>query len=153
MTSLSDHYHHATRASFKPLPVKTATELLGFAHARNIGKPLGATLPRHKSPKQVTLDHVSNNTNQFFKSRGLSVYYRTKTHVVRISDHWSASNGYPRSRKLNCGYISRSYWAIDNEPDAAFYWHGHGGTKYPYRMLAGICALKDFEFSDDTLPE
>lgn len=135
-----DHWHKNTAANFRPLDLAVAEELVNFAATRrNIGKSI------ELAGRSFTLDHISHNTSAFWKSRGLSIYFQSDRSVVRISDHWSQSRGNPRSRKLNCGRISSSYWTIRNRPGEFVLCHSHSAGKYPYKMLAGILGLTGFE--------
>jgi hypothetical protein len=122
-----------TTAKFKPIPRETANRLIGFIDRRNLGKSTEI------DGKTYTLDFISHNSNAFFKARGLSVYFRVGRSIVRISDHWAASVGNERSRKLNCGSISGKSWTMDGASERlpCFTYAG----KYPFVMLAGICGL------------
>lgn len=121
--------------AWRAVPDDLARALLEFANHRNLGKTLeveGAT---------YVLDYISRSSSSFHVSRGLSVYYRTKRSVIRISDHWTASRGFPRSRKLNCGPIDRYWWYVKNRPGESISFAGLGAGKYPFRMIAGIAGL------------
>lgn len=91
--------------------------------------------------KSYKLIYKSEQKNAFFKSRGLSLYFKVDRSIVRISDHWSESIGNDRSRKLNCGYISNSqYWKLNFK--AKRYQISRGSGKYPYTVLIGAAGLK-----------
>ena len=122
-----------TTAKFKPIPRETADRLIGFIDRRNLGKSVEI------DGKTYTLDFISHNSSAFFKSRGLSVYFRVNRSIVRISDHWAASVGNDRSRKLNCGSISGKCWVMDGVCERLSCSTYAG--KYPFVMLAGICGL------------
>ena len=119
--------------NFKSIDEKLATELLDFAQYSNIGQITEIDGASYK------LDHISRSSSSFFKSRGLSIYYRHKKSVIRISDHWSASVGNDRSRKLNCGLIDGHKWIVSKSEKVET--HKFGGGKYAFQMLAGIAGL------------
>lgn len=121
-------------AKFREIPTAVARELIGFIDRRNIGKSLEI------DGVSYTLDYISHNSSAFWRSRGLSVYFRTRRSVIRISDHWSSSNGFERSRKLNCGPISGKTWVIDNTSRTRLACFKYAG-RFPFEMLAGICGL------------
>jgi hypothetical protein len=139
MTS-NRQYHDATDATFKPLPLPLAGQLLAFVRARNVGKAIVI------DGRAYTLEHISRGTNAFWRSRSFSVYFRAGRSVIRISDHWSRSNHAPRSQKLNCGSIRSCRWAIDNRAADIFEANALGSGRYPYRLIAGRCALKSFTY-------
>lgn len=120
-------------AKFSPIRPELARELLTFVSAANVGKAIEI------EGKTYRLDHISRNSSRFFQSRGLSIYFRTGRSVIRISDHWGASVGNEKSRKLNCGSISGKFWTLAGPTDRLSFdrWAG----KYPWVMLAGICGL------------
>lgn len=120
--------------TFKQIPDSVAMQLLEFATRPRIGKSIEI------EGEIYTLDFISQNSNRFFQSRGLSIYYRVGRSVVRISDHWSQSNHKPRSRKLNCGSISGQSWGIDNASPDTLCWGRYAG-QYPWVMLAGRAGL------------
>lgn len=120
--------------TFRPIPDTIANQLLEFATRPRIGKSIDI------EGETYTLDYISQNSNRFFQSRGMSVYYRVGRSVVRISDHWSASNHHPRSRKLNCGSISGQFWGIDNSSANTLSWGRYAG-QYAWVMLAGRAGL------------
>lgn len=121
-------------ATFRQIPAKLATQLLDFVHQRNIGKSVNIDGQRY------TLDHISKNSSKFYRGRSLSIYFRTGRSVIRISDHWSQSNGNDRSVKLNCRFIDEHWWAIDNDGSAPLSF-GRYTSRFPWRMLAGKCGL------------
>ena len=99
---------------FKEIPDAQARLLLDFAERKNIGKSLDI------EGVEFNLDAIFLNSSGFWRSRGLSIYFRTGRSVVRISDHWSESKHHDRSRKLNCGPLGShdAVWAIDNSSRA-----------------------------------
>lgn len=121
-------------ATFKQIPADLARHLISFVDRRNLGKSIDI------GGKAYTLDHISHNTSAFWRSRGLSVYFRTGRSVIRLSDHWSKSNGFERSRKLNCGLISGQDWQIENRDMNKLYCEKYAG-RFPFEMLAGKCGL------------
>lgn len=121
-------------ATFKQIPNDLANKLLAFVDRRNLGKSTEI------DGVSYTLDHISQNSSKFWKSRGLSVYFRAGRSVIRISDHWSKSTGNDRSRKLNCGFIGDCQWFIDNDGGAPLSLDKYAG-KFPWKMLAGKCSL------------
>lgn len=132
-------YHQHTRATFNPLDREVARALLKFAAQRSA---VGRTI--ELGGRVYTLEHISRTTSAFWRSRGLSIYFRSGRSVVRISDHWSQSRHHRRSRKLNCGHIASCFWSIRNRADDAMECYDFGG-KYPYKMIAGICGLNGFK--------
>lgn len=121
-------------ATFQEIPAPLAMALIDFIDRRNIGKSI------EFEGVEYVLDFISHNTSAFFQSRGLSVYFRTGRSVIRISDHWSASNHNARSGKLNCGLISGKRWEIDNRSTRKLACFRYAG-RFPFQMLAGKCGL------------
>lgn len=74
---------------FQEIPNELAHKLLDFASKTRIGRTIEI------DGKLYRLDHISQNSSRFFKSRGMSVYYRVDRSIIRISDHWCASNHHP----------------------------------------------------------
>jgi hypothetical protein len=122
------------RITFQQIPNELAYRLLAFASKTRMGRTIEI------DGKAYKLDHISQNSSQFYKSRGMSVYFRVDRSVIRISDHWCASNHHPRSRKLNCGSISGQFWAIDNGTADTLSWMPYA-KQYPWVMLAGRAGL------------
>lgn len=116
--------------TFRQIDDDLATELMRFTDRRNLGRTVTI------DGRDYTLDHISHSTR--FMSRSLSVYFTVARSVVRISDHWSESNGHPRSQKLNCGRIDQTYWVIDNDPARPLVESTYLAGKYPHKLLAGI---------------
>jgi len=121
-------------ATFTEIPADIANQLVAFIDRRNLGRAIEI------DGTSYTLDFISHNTNAFFQSRGLSVYFRAGRSVIRISDHWSSSTGFERSRKLNCGSISGKQWNIDNRSGRKVFCPKYAG-RFPFEMLAGRCGL------------
>lgn len=130
-----------TRGVFRPLDASVARELIEFScSSRNVGKSVDVL------GKTYTLEHISRSTSAFWKSRGISLYFRTGRSVVRISDHWSETNGMDRSRKFNCGKIGSSFWKIDNHgDDDIIETYSHSAGRFPHRVLAGVCSMRSLE--------
>lgn len=120
-------------AKFKPIDPALARALLEFVDRRNLGKTVEI------DGQDYVLSYISQNSNAFFQSRGLSIYFKTARSIIRISDHWSKSLGNDRSRKLNCGSISGKTWILDGATDRISFDRYAG--KYPWVMLAGRCGL------------
>lgn len=114
--------------NFTPISNKLAYQLLEFVDRRNIDKSIVI------DGKTYKLNHISVNSNQFWKSRGFSCYFRVDRSIVRISDHWASSVGNDKSRKLNCGQISGKRWNIGIS-DRLFF--GKYAGKYSWVLLAG----------------
>lgn len=121
-------------ATFKHIDSNLAKALIAFIDRRNLGKSVDV------DGKSYRLDYISHNSSAYWQSRGLSVYFRCGRSIIRISDHWSQSNGFDRSKKLNCGSISGKWWTIENAGAAKLYCSKYAG-KFPFEMLAGICGL------------
>lgn len=121
-------------ATFHEIPHDLARQLVDFIDRRNLGKSVTI------DGVDYTLDFISHNTSAFFRSRGLSVYFRTGRSVIRISDHWSRSSHFERSRKLNCGSISGKTWEIENKSGRKVQCARYAG-RFPFEMLAGRCGL------------
>lgn len=122
-----------TSAAFKPIPITLANKLLAFLDRRNLNKSIEI------DGKSYELIFISQNSSAFFKSRGLSVYFKTGRSIIRISDHWAQSIGNDRSRKLNCGSISGKSWVMSAAAPRV-YCSKYAG-KFDWVMLAGICGL------------
>ncbi|MSS45276.1 hypothetical protein FYJ43_04290 [Cutibacterium sp. WCA-380-WT-3A] len=120
-------------ATFTQIDNALARTLLAFVDRRNIGKAITI------DETNYVLDYISQSTNASRHSRGLSVYFTVRRSVIRISDHWSESHGYPASRKLNCGAIDTAYWVINNDPAHGTISSTYHAGKHPHRLLAGIC--------------
>jgi len=131
-------WHQATKATFRPIDKSIAQSLVDFAYQRNIGKEI--ELAGHT----YRLIRISRYTQRYYKS-SISIYYERGHSIVRISDHWSSSKFTERSRKMNCGLINQSIWGIKNRQSDLFDRTIINGGKYPYRLLAGICAIRSFE--------
>jgi hypothetical protein len=121
---------------FTEIEDNVARELLDFATRKNIGQAITV------DGVEYVLDGISQGSSAFWRSRGLSIYYRAGRSVVRISDHWSQSNHHERSRKFNCGRIGghQAHWIIDNSAPARLTFDRYAG-KYPWTMLAGKSGL------------
>lgn len=133
-------------AVFQEVDPKVARALIATIDRRNLGKTFEV------AGVSYTLDFISQHTSAFWRSRGLSVYFRTTTHVVRISDHWAKSEHYPQSRKLNCGSVSGKSWTITNSPNSKLYIHKYAG-RFPFEVLAGSCSLAELRQDCDHWPE
>lgn len=120
---------------FNRISPDIAARLLDFASHKNIGKDVQI------SGEKYTVEHISRSSSKYHKSRGLSVYFRHKRSVVRISDHWSSSNHFSRSKKLNCGFIDNHSWQINNRADDKIECSKFSAGKYPFVMLAGMAGL------------
>lgn len=115
--------------TFKQIDDDLARTLMGFVHGRNLGKSITV------GGKEYTLDHISYSKRRF--GRGISVYFTVDRSVIRISDHWSESNGHARSRKLNCGQVADAYWTIENDADRPLLEWDYRAGRFPHRVLAG----------------
>lgn len=131
-------YHKATQATFRPVSPELGRQLVIFSRRRNIGKSLEI------DGRTYLLDHISQSKNSYWRSRGFSAYFLTDRSVIRISDHWSRSGGTERSRKLNCGEIDSCFWTVASRASHVFSAFAVGAGKYPYRLIAGRCALRSF---------
>ena len=122
-----------TTATFKALDTKTAQALASFIGNRNYQKSIEI------DGRSYTLVYISRNSSAFFRSRGLSAYFKTGRSIVRISDHWAMSEGYDKSRKLNCGSISGKNWVLSGKTAKVICDWNAG--RFGWEMLAGICGL------------
>ena len=113
--------------------------LLDFAMHKNIGKVITV------QGTDYELDYISESHRPI--GRGLSIYYRVGRSILRISDHWSRTQGYERSRKLNCGGIDTAWWELVG-PAREYSFNRYSGT-YPWRMLAGKAGLGKLNKSVD----
>ena len=120
-------------ANFKPVSRDIAAELLDFVAAKNVGKSVVV------DGEAYELVYISKNSSAFHKSRGLSVYFKSGKSIIRISDHWGSSEGYGKSRKLNCGLISGKDWRLVGKAEKVFCSTYAG--RFPFEMLAGKCGL------------
>jgi hypothetical protein len=121
------------KATFKPLDKSTAQKLADLICVKNLNGTFDV------DGKSYTLVYVSRNSSQFFRSRGLSAYFKVGRSIVRVSDHWAKSEGFERSRKLNCGSISGKLWEIEAGAEKVLTSWRAG--KYSWELLAGICGL------------
>ena len=131
-------YHQNTHAHFRPLDAAVARQLVEFARHDRVGKTIEI------AGRAYTLDYISRSSSAFWRSRGISIYYRSQRSVVRISDHWSATRRSPRSRKRNCGSIGSCWWTLADRAHDRFESAKFGGGRYPHTLLAGICGLTGF---------
>lgn len=122
--------------TFKEVDQSLARRLLAFVSARNEGRTIVI------DGEAYTLDYISWGVNPLLRSRGLSIYFRVGADVIRISDHWAASNHHDRSRKLNCGRIDRHIWRIDNTSTDTLSCAWRAG-RFPWIMLAGRASVAD----------
>lgn len=130
-----------TTATFKPLPRHIAQALADFITVKNLNQSVEI------DSKAYTLVFISHNTSAFWRSRGLSAYFKTGRSIVRVSDHWAASEGYDRSRKLNCGSISGKKWVLTGKAEkVSATWRA---GKYPWELLAGTCGLSSLNKTCD----
>jgi hypothetical protein len=121
------------KATFKPIDTSIAQKLADLISAKNLNRSFDI------DGKTYTLVYISLNKCTFFRSRGLSAYFKTGRSIVRISDHWAKSQGFDRSYKLNCGSIAGKFWELKGGADKVFTnWHC---GKYRWELLAGICGL------------
>lgn len=134
-----EEWHKYTRATFSSISSSLANELMDFASYKNLNKEVEI------GKRKYRLLHISHKTSSFFKSRGISVYFQNGNWIIRISDHWSESNHFERSQKLNCVKVSTCVWKINNKKSDAFYFSGLGSRKYDYRMIGGRIQKKNFE--------
>ena len=139
-------------AIFKEIPARLASRLVAFGEDW-----------RNKVGDAVTIDGLSYvmtyrhaGKNKFFRSRGISIYFHVGRSIIRLSDHWSQSNNFPKSKKMNCGIIGSSFigydnddnklysrgvrWSIDNKTKTRIMTRMLGG-RYPSYLMAGICGL------------
>jgi hypothetical protein len=135
--------------TFTEIDRSLASQLLAFVNARNEGKSIEI------DGESYLLEYISHNKNAFFRSRGLSVYFRVGDDVIRISDHWAASNHHDRSRKLNCGRIDEHVWEIDNATADTLSCSWRAG-RFAWVMLAGRASIAELtaagcdHWSDET---
>lgn len=129
------------KATFKPVSRDIAQRLADFICSKNVGKSVAINGETYR------LDYISRNSSQFFRSRGLSAYFRVGRSVVRISDHWSKSKGHERSRKLNCVSISGKQWELAGRSEKIYLSWQSG--KYPWVLLAGRCGLSSLNKTCD----
>lgn len=127
---------------FKEIDKNLALKLLDFVSPKNLNKSITI------DGVEYIFDFMSKNSSQFWKSRGLSVYFKTNKSIIRISDHWAKSNYNEKSRKLNCGSIGGKTWIIDNKTDEKIIFFKYAG-KYPWAMLAGKAGLSKLNKSAD----
>lgn len=90
--------------------------------------------------KQYTLLYISKNSSKFFRSRSLSVYFKTGRSIIRLSDHWSHFEPKPKSQKMNCGFISKSnFWKLVSK--ATNWCSTWSCGKFPWDLYAGKISL------------
>lgn len=138
-------------ADFKEIPSAVVDKLVDFAYRKNIGKSISI------DGKTYTLNFISESSSAFFHSRCVSIYYKTGSSIVRLSDHWSSSNGFAKSRKMNCGPIGKGkkevdkfgevsyggapYWNLKNKTQDYTPCNRFGFGKYGTKIFGGICGL------------
>lgn len=96
-------------AVFRPVETAIANALLDFTERRHLNQSIMI------DNKTYTLFHISQNSSAFFRSRGLSIYFKMARSIIRISDHWAETKGYEKTRKLNCGTISGKHWTLPHK--------------------------------------
>lgn len=135
---------------FKPVSRQLALQLIAAVR----GKKVGTTIDI--DGETYTYDYCSIKSAALHRGRGFSLYFKVGKSIIRISDHWTRSNGNDRSRKFNCGAIGSmivhtsdgdiewdenkpQYWVIDNDdqPFESTYLSG----RFPHRLLAGKASL------------
>jgi len=127
-----DNYYKETQGNFAPIKPAVARAIFNayLKYRRLKNKPQYIDVPDFGKLK---LDYESISKNSYRRSRGFSLYFlKGNSSVIRISDHWSESN-YPKSEKLNCGYISSCYWTNFGEA----FEERMPGEKYSSRFIAG----------------
>lgn len=90
-------------AIFKEIDATLAENLLWFAKAEKWPK---ADSVYTENGKEYRLNHISYMSNHARRRRSYSIYYIVGDSMIRISDHWSKANFFPRSRKFNLGIIN-----------------------------------------------
>jgi len=120
---------------FKEIDYEVALKLIEFSSYKKIGETI------YINGSSYTLDFISRNSCEFFKSRGISIYFLTKRSVVRISDHWARTNHHPKSNKLNCGLISGKTWVLNDKSPKTISINKFSCGKYPFVVKAGIAGL------------
>lgn len=148
---MTAHIGEKQMATFKHIPYQLAKQLVDFACSRNIGKIINV------DGKDYQLDHISAKCSAFFRSRSVSIYYRVGRSVIRLSDHWSASKFFPRSKKMNCGlmggglagydetgekvYKDAIRWSLANKDDRRVWCNRFGFYRHGTNISGGICGL------------
>lgn len=122
-------------AKFKPIDVILAETLLKFSDKNNINKSINV------DGEIYTLTYISKGYNPFIRSRsrGVSIYFKHKRSIIRISDHWTKSVGYDRKKKFNCGDISGKKFIMNGYATRVYYTRYSGKQKLS--LLAGKCGL------------
>ena len=90
-------------AIFKEIDATLAENLLWFAKAEKWPK---ADSVYTEDGKEYRLNHISYMSNHARRRRSYSIYFIVDDSMIRISDHWSKANFFPRSRKFNLGIIN-----------------------------------------------
>ena len=131
-------YNVATFAEFKPLDNEIAKKLVDFSSRKNIDKIIEIDSQAYR------LEHISF-TPGYYHVRSLSLYFRTRRSVIRISDHWSGTRYHPKSKNFNCEMIASCRWIIRDQKDNVIITQKFNGSKYPFVLLAGICGICGFK--------
>jgi hypothetical protein len=127
--------------NFTPIEISLANKLIEFISRKNLGKTIIIDNKKYK------LEFISHNSNSFFKTRRLSVYFKVDKSIIRISDHWVKSVGNNKSHKLNCHSISGKNWIINKKTERIYCTWNCG--RYPWVMLAGKAGLSKLNKSCD----
>lgn len=90
-------------AIFKEIDATLTENLLWFAKAEKWPK---ADSVYTEDGKEYRLNHISYMSNHARRRRSYSIYFIVDDSMIRISDHWSKANFFPRSRKFNLGIIN-----------------------------------------------
>lgn len=135
------NYFAETSASFSPLSAELAGAIMAAYRVWRRKKKKPDTISIGEMA--LFVDYESFNRG---RRRGTSIYFVTadKKAVIRISDHWSSTGkSFPRSEKLNCGYIRSCFWTINKNAEALY--HKLPSDRWPTRMVGGICKLRNFK--------
>lgn len=121
--------------TFKQIKKEIARQLVNFSEKAKIGDTIKI------DGKTYTFNYQARSSSAFFKSRGLSLYFRVNRSVVRISDHWAKTNHHPRSKKFNCVSVSGKYWNLNDSNSDTISTSAFRAGKYPFELKAGIAGL------------
>ena len=138
----NSNYFDSTRGDFEPISKSDAIEIMNeyVKWRRKKNKP---EFIQSSKFGNLRVDYESEKKSAFWRSRSFSFYFVSEdnTYIIRISDHWSKSS-YPKSNKLNCGFIRSCYWTNFGEERFDF---RIPSETYSSDLLGGLCYFKNFQ--------
>lgn len=115
----------AKMISCEPVSVEITKALMNFVHRNNIGKIVEV---QGETYRLLRIHEDRDN--------GLHIYFSVGRSILRISDKWSSTRHFPKSKKLNCGDVEGAFWALRTRNRDAVE-SKYLVSTYPRRLLAG----------------